>query len=182
MVTVAVADPPPMKIWAGGYGGGQTGGGGGCGSRPRWREKQRGSACSRNWVREAGFLAVFGSKFLHPLSMKIKSIYRLWKRDTLSLLVQNHSPWFDPKASQPLAQSSNDELSVLQEKWMVGLATLGRCHRLCSLDQPERLTLTCSQVSQVCLCVRFIQFDEETRHQMSWEGGHPTNLAGEEDE
>jgi hypothetical protein len=99
MVTVAVADPPPMKIWAGGYGGGQTGGGGGCGSRPRWREKQRGSACSRNWVREAGFLAVFGSKFLHPLSMKIKSIYRLWKRDTLSLLVQNHSPWFDPKAS-----------------------------------------------------------------------------------
>ena len=65
---------------------------------------------------------------------------------------------------------------------MVGLATLGRCHRLCSLDQPERLTLTCSQVSQVCLCVRFIQFDEETRHQMSWEGGHPTNLAGEEDE
>jgi len=30
--------------------------------------------------------------------------------------VQNLSPWFDPKASQPLAQSSNDELSVLCRK------------------------------------------------------------------
>jgi hypothetical protein len=48
--------------------------------------------------------------------MKIKSIYRRWKRDTLSLLVQNFSPWFDPKVSQPLAQSSNDELSVLCRK------------------------------------------------------------------
>ena len=67
-------------------------------------------------IREAGFLAVFGPKFLHPWSMKIKSIYRQWKRDTLSLLVQNFSPWFDPKASQPLAQSSNDELSVLCRK------------------------------------------------------------------
>jgi hypothetical protein len=116
--------------------------------------------------RKAGFLAVFGPKFLHPLSMKIKSIYRLWKRDTLSLMVQNLNPWFDPKASQPLAQSSNDELSVLQEKWLVRLATLGRCHHLCNLDQPERLTLACSQVSQDRLCVRFIQFGEETRRQM----------------
>jgi hypothetical protein len=114
--------------------------------------------------------------------MKIKSIYRWWKRDTLSLLVQNPSPWFDPKASQPLAQSSNDELSILQEKWLVGLATLGRCHHLCSLDQPERLTLACSQVSHNHFHVRFIQFGEETRRQMPWEGGHPTNLAGEEDE
>jgi len=35
MVIVAVADPPPMKIWVGGYEGGQTSGGGGCGRRPR---------------------------------------------------------------------------------------------------------------------------------------------------
>jgi len=28
-----VADPHPMKIWVGGYGGGYTGGGGGCGRR-----------------------------------------------------------------------------------------------------------------------------------------------------
>jgi len=48
--------------------------------------------------------------------MKIKSIYRQWKRDTLSFLVQNLSPWFNSKASQPLAQSSNDELSVLCRK------------------------------------------------------------------
>jgi hypothetical protein len=47
---------------------------------------------------------------------------------------------------------------------------------------PEWLTLACSQVSQDRLRVRFIQFDEETRHQMPWEGGHPTSLAGEEDE
>jgi hypothetical protein len=39
MVTVVVADPPPMKIWASGYGGGQTSGGSGCGRRPWWREK-----------------------------------------------------------------------------------------------------------------------------------------------
>jgi hypothetical protein len=55
-------------------------------------ERETGSVGNRNWVREAGFLAVFGPKFLHPLSMKIKSIYRRWKRDTFSLLVQNSSP------------------------------------------------------------------------------------------
>ena len=55
MVIVAVADPPPMKIWVGVYGGGQTGGGGGHGRRPWWREKQRGSVGSRNRVREVGF-------------------------------------------------------------------------------------------------------------------------------
>jgi len=80
------------------------------------RERERGSAGSRNRVREASFFAIFGPKFLHPWSMKIKSIYRRWKRDTLSFLVQNLSPWFDSKASQSLAQSSNDELSVLCKK------------------------------------------------------------------
>ena len=181
MVTVAVAHPPSMKIQVGGHGGGHTSGGGG-GRRPRWREKQRGSAGSRNQVREAGFFAVFGLKFLHPLSMKIKSIYKWWKRDTLSLLVQTLSHWFDPKASQPLAQCSNDKLSVLQEKQLARLATLRQCHRLCSLDQPERLTLACSKVSQDRLCVSFIQFGEETRCQMPWEGGYPTGLARKEDE
>jgi hypothetical protein len=29
------------------------------------------------------FWAVFGPQFLHPWSMKIKYIYRWWKRDTL---------------------------------------------------------------------------------------------------
>jgi len=61
----------------------------------------------------AGFLADFRPKFLHLWGMKIKYIYRRWKMDTLSLLVQNLNLWFEPKASQPLAQSSNDELSVL---------------------------------------------------------------------
>jgi len=59
MVIVAVADPPLIKIWVGGYGGGQTGGRGGYGRRPRQREKQRGSAGSRNQVREASFFAIF---------------------------------------------------------------------------------------------------------------------------
>jgi hypothetical protein len=51
-------------------------------------------------------------------------------------------------------------------KWLVGLANLGRHHRLCSLDPPERITLACSKVSQDRLRVRFVQFGEETRHQM----------------
>jgi len=51
--------------------------------------------------------------------MKIKYIYKGWKRDTLSLMVPNLSPWFDPKASQLLVRNSNDELSVLYGK-MVG--------------------------------------------------------------
>ena len=63
MVTVVVADLPPMKIWVGGYGGGQTGG---CGRRPRWREKQRGSVGSRNRVREAGFSLSFDQNFSAP--------------------------------------------------------------------------------------------------------------------
>jgi len=62
------------------------------------------------------------------------------------------------------------------------LATLGRCHRLYSIDQPKRLPLACSQVSQDRLRVRFIQFGETTRRQMPWEGGHSTSLAEEEDE
>ena len=36
-----------------------------------------------------GFLDDFGPNFLHLWSMKIKSIYKRWKRDTLSLLVKN---------------------------------------------------------------------------------------------
>jgi len=76
------------------------------------RERERGSAGSKNRVLGAGFLAIFGPQSFHLWSMKIKSIYRRWKRDTLSLLVQNLIPWFNPKASQSLVQSSNDELSV----------------------------------------------------------------------
>jgi hypothetical protein len=50
------------------------GGSGGCGRRPRWREKQRGKC----WLEPEmfGFLADFGPNFLHPWSMKIKYIYR----------------------------------------------------------------------------------------------------------
>jgi len=51
------------------------------------RETRR-SAGSRNWVRGAGFLGVFGPKFLRPWSMKIKSIYRRWKRDDELLVLQ----------------------------------------------------------------------------------------------
>jgi hypothetical protein len=68
--------------------------------------------------RKAVFLADFGPNY-PPWSIKIKYIYSRCNRDTFSLLVQNLSPWFDPKVSEPLAQSSNDELSVLCRK-MVG--------------------------------------------------------------
>jgi hypothetical protein len=67
---------------------------------------------------EVGFLSIL-NPILLPWTMKIKSIYRRWKKDTLSLLVPNLGPWIDPKASQLLVQSSNDELSVLCRK-MVG--------------------------------------------------------------
>jgi hypothetical protein len=84
-------------------------------------------------------LSVFGPKFLHPWSMKIKSIYRRWKRNTFSLLMQNLNPWFDPKASQPLAQSSNDELSVLCKKMAgrvghFGVVPLPLQHRSARMD------------------------------------------------
>jgi len=97
-----------------------------CGGRKWWRfwrlkaavEKER----ERREVRlaaemrgEAGFLS-FGPNSLHLWTMKIKSIYRRWKKDTFSLLVPNLGLWFDPKTSQPLVQSSNDELSVLCRK------------------------------------------------------------------
>ena len=64
---------------------------------------------------EVGFLSIL-NPILLPWTMKIKSIYRRWKKDTLSLLVPNLGPWIDPKASQLLVQSSNDELSVLCRK------------------------------------------------------------------
>jgi hypothetical protein len=114
--------------------------------------------------------------------MKIKSIYRLWKRDTLSLLMLNLSLRFDPKAPQPLVQSSNNEMSVLCRKMVIGLATLGQCHRFWGLNQIEQLTLVCSQVSWDRLHVRFVHFSEKTRRQMPWESGHLTSLVVKEDE
>ena len=52
-------------------------------------EKDREGEWRWQTFREAGFFAVFGPKFLCLWSMKIKPIYRRWKRDTLSFLVQN---------------------------------------------------------------------------------------------
>jgi len=49
----------------------------------RERERERGSASSKNRLGRLVFWAVFGPQFLHPWSMKIKYIYRWWKRDTL---------------------------------------------------------------------------------------------------
>jgi len=99
-----------------GDGGFKAGGDDVGGWTPRWREREAGSAGSRNRIREAGFLAVFGPKFLPRWSMKITSIYRWWKRNTSSLLLTNFSPWFDPKTLQPLLQRSNDELPSLCRK------------------------------------------------------------------
>ena len=181
MVTVTVVDPPSMKIQVGGYGGGQTSGGGGCGRRPWWREKQRGSAGSRNRVREASSFAVFGPKFLRPWSMKIKSIYRRWKGTFFLFQCKISALGSSRKHPNHRLKVAMMNCQFCAGKWLVGLANLGRCHHLCSLNQPKRLTLACSQVSQDHLRVHFIQFGEETRRQMPWEGGHPTSLAGEED-
>ena len=174
-MTVAVADPPPMKIWVDVYGVYRlvvvvvvAGGRGG----ERNREVL---LAAETELGRLVYLLSLDRNFSTPGALR-SNIFIGGGRGTLFLF------WFDLKASQPLAQSSNDELSVLHEKWLVGLATLGRCHRLYSLDQPEQLTLACSQVSQDRLLVHFIQFGEETRRQMPLKGGHPTSLAGEEDE
>jgi hypothetical protein len=66
--------------------------------------------------RKAGFQPTLDPIISLPGAWKITSIYRWWKRDTLSLLVPNVGPWFDPKALQPLLQRSNDELPVLCRK------------------------------------------------------------------
>ena len=78
-----------------------------------WRDRRqkRKNSGEENW-----FSTDFGPNYLPPWSMKITSIYRWWKRDTLSLLVPNVGPWFDPKALQPLPQRNNDELLILCRK------------------------------------------------------------------
>jgi len=143
------------------------------------RERER-FCWQQKWGEEIGFFVDFKPKALHTWTMKIKSIYRLWKRDTLSLLMLNLSLRFDLKAPQPLVQSSNNEMSVLCRKMVVGLATLGRCHRFWGLNQLERLTLACSQVSRDRLHVRFVHFSEKTSRQMPRESDHLTNLVVEE--
>jgi hypothetical protein len=102
-------------------------------------------------IRGGGWFFVdFGPKSLPPQPMKIKYIYKGWKRDTLSLVVSNLSLWFDPKASQPLVQSSNDELSVFYKKMSGQVGHFG----VASSPLNPRLArtihsfiLTCSQVS-----------------------------------
>jgi hypothetical protein len=81
-------------------------------------------------MRGGGFFVDFGPKSLHTWTMKIKSIYRRWKRGTLTLLVPILGPWIDLKASQPLVQSSNDELLVLCRK------TVGRAGHFRAVPPP----------------------------------------------
>ena len=145
------------------------GGSGGCGRRPRWREKQREEQLLGTRTKDDFFLT------LDPPSSFL--------RGTLCFF------WYKLSALGSTRKHPNHRLKVAKMNcqfctgnWLVGLANLGLCHRLCCLNQPERLTLTCSQVSQDLLRVRYIQCGEETRRQMPWEGGHPTSLAGEGDE
>jgi len=79
--------------------------------KKRWYRRKR-------WGEKMVFCRL-GPNLLSSPAMKIKFIYKGSKRDTLSLVVPNLGPWFDPKTSQPLVQNSNDELSVLCRK-MVG--------------------------------------------------------------
>jgi hypothetical protein len=107
-------------------------------------------------VLEVGFFVVFRPKFLSPWSMQITSIYRWWKRDILSLLVLNvglGSAW---KHSNYCFKEVIMNCQFCAGKWLVGLATLGRCRCLCSLDKSKRFTLACSKVSQDCFRAVFI--------------------------
>jgi hypothetical protein len=73
----------------------------------------------------ANFLSTLDFKIPFPQDMKSSSLYKGWKRDIWSPLVPNLGPWFDPEASQLLAQNSHHGLSgLLQEKGLVELATL----------------------------------------------------------
>jgi hypothetical protein len=106
---------------------GSQAGGEGFGSwRLRWRKRERREVWLAAEMRgEAGFFVNFGPNSPHLWIMKIKFLYRRWKRDTLSLLMPNPGPWLDLKASQPLVQSSNDKLSVLYREMTGRVTTLG---------------------------------------------------------
>jgi hypothetical protein len=64
----------------------------------------------------AGFFVLFGPKLLPPVAMKWTLIYRMWKRDILSLMVPNRGLWFGWDGSHLLIQSVHRELPNLQEK------------------------------------------------------------------
>jgi hypothetical protein len=122
------------------------------------------------------FFFRFGFWFLLSLAMESTPIYKGWKKDILFLMVSNIGPWFDPKESQPLAQSCHHGLEELLQKGLVGLATLERCDSCCGVNRPERTTLGCSQMSGHHLRASFVKFDGEMKHYMLWKGGHSNSL------
>ena len=83
------------------------------------------------WVREAGFwltLDLIGPP--PPWTMKNKSIYRWWKRDTLSLVVLNFSLGSTRKHPNHWFKVAMMNCQFCEGKWLVGMATLGQRHRL----------------------------------------------------
>jgi hypothetical protein len=83
--------------------------------RSRWRKREeRELTAEKKKIREeCWFFVNFAPDFLHAQAMKFTSIYRGWKRDILSLIIQNLSHWFSLDGSQLLAQSMYHELLIL---------------------------------------------------------------------
>jgi len=123
--------------------------------RERERERERGSAGSRN---EGGlvFSSILDPNLSTPGPWK-SNLFIGDERGTLCLfwcqILTLGSTWKHPNHWFKVAMMN---CQFCAGKWLVGLATLERCNRLCSLDQPEWLTLSCSQVSGDHLCVGFV--------------------------
>jgi hypothetical protein len=79
--------------------------------------------------------------------MECTPIYRGWKRDIFSLLVPNIVPWFEPKESQLLVQSYQDELSKFDNSGLPELAFLGRHWGRSGVNQSKRSISWYGQVS-----------------------------------
>jgi len=62
------------------------------------------------------------------------------------------------------------------------LATSERCHNHCGVNQPEQITLACSQVSDDHFHVSCVQFDGEMKYKTPQKGGHLSSFSKEEDE
>ena len=90
------------------------------------------------------------------------------KKNILSLMVSNLSPWFDLEGFQALAQSGNHKLEELLQKRVVELATLEQCRNRYGVNQLERTILGCSWMSSHHLHASFVKFDKALNALEMW--------------
>ena len=87
--------------------------------------------------------------------MKSILIYRGWKRDILSLMVPNLSPWFDTEGSQSLTQSGHHDLrKLLQKGWLGWPLWGGATATMATISQngPHWVIVKC----QAIICVQVL--------------------------